>query len=1143
MAPPKKKKRAPAKKSKSKSTAAQEVIEIRGAWQNNLKGFDIDLPLNTLTVVTGPSGSGKSSFAFQTVYAEGQRRYVETFSPYTRQFFERMDKPQVDEIRGIPPAIAIEQVNLVRSTRSTVGTITEINDYLKLLFPRLARGYCPDTGEEVEPDSPESITVKAREAFKDQPVLITFGVPVPEKTKPETFFEFLQQQGYLRVLLFKKIYRTDDPDSYQRKTLPAIVDVIQDRVAPMRKGRFLEAVEAALSFGKGRLTLVEPEKMRRLSFSRGWHCPASDRELRPPTPALFSFNHPLGACPVCRGFGRTIAIDLDQAIPDKRLSIAGGVVKAFQGVRYSECQLDLERCALRRKLSLDLPFREMSKRDQDWILYGEKGDPEENWNRGDWYGLKGFFDWVEKKSYKMHVRIFLSRFRCYTRCPSCRGGRLQPEALNYRMADRTLPELWQLPVDELLPIIEGLTLPPRDPTTEMVWKEVVTRLSYLKRVGLSYLNLDRSTRSLSGGELQRVNLTTCLGASLVGTLFVLDEPSIGLHPRDTHRLIQIMQGLRDKGNTLLVVEHEEAVIRAADHLVDIGPGSGEQGGELVFAGDPKALLKKQRTASQAFGLTGRYLRGEEVIPVPKKRRKPKRGDHLRLVGAAQNNLQNIDVDIPLGVFTCVTGVSGSGKSTLVHDVLYQNLLRAKGQPTTEEVGDLGALKGFDKIDEVIMVDQSPLSRTPRSTPAVFTGAFEGIRKLFAETPDARSRALTMGYFSFNSGGGRCERCWGNGFEKIEMQFLSDIFVRCPECEGARYQKEVLEIHLDGKSISDVLQMSVREAIAFFSRFDDRKAKRIVDHSLTILEEVGLGYLRLGQPLNTLSGGESQRLKLVGHLVEHRRTPGKKSPLLIFDEPTTGLHFHDVAQLIRVFQKLAEQGKSLLVVEHHLDVIKCADHVIDLGPEGGVEGGQLVVAGTPEAVARCPESHTGAFLKPLLGMKSAALKVAETEEAKAFRRTLKADNDTITIRGAREHNLKNIDVSIPREKMVVVTGLSGSGKSTLAFDILFAEGQRRFLDSMSPYARQFAEQLEKPDIDHVSGLPPTVAIEQRISRGGGKSTVATVTEVYHFLRLLFAKAGTQYSPDSGLPVEVQSISSITTRLRKAAKHGPVRLLAP
>ncbi len=1120
-----------------------DVIQIRGVRQNNLKGFDLDLPLGKLTVVTGPSGSGKSSLAFDTIYAEGQRRYVETFSPYTRQFFERMDKPKVDAIHGIPPAIAIEQVNNIRSTRSTVGTITELNDYLKMLFPRLAEAACPECGRPVRPETPQSIQQELMTKHAGQQAMILFGIPVPAKTLTPDFFAFLQSQGYTRVLLFGEVIRTDEPESFGKRKLPAVVQVIQDRIVleASNTSRLTEALEAALRFGKGTCAarLDDKTNATTLSFSTDWRCADCDVKLPAPTPGLFSFNNPIGACPTCRGFGRTLGLDITKAMPDESLSIHQGLVKAFGGDTYKDCQADLVKCAKARGVDLNLPFDEFSKEDRKWLIEGERSDPEEAHRQGEWYGVRGFFKWQESRSYKMHVRIFLSRYRAYTTCPDCHGSRLKPEASHYRIDGKTLHDLWQLPVTDFLPFMDGLTVPESDRAARMLRDEIISRLSYMDRAGLGYLNLDRQTRTLSGGELQRVNLTTCLGASLVSTLFVLDEPSIGLHPRDIGRLIGVMEGLRDKGNTLLVVEHEESVMWAADNLIEIGPGRGDQGGDLVFHGPLHELEAKTGT------LTGDYLFGRKMIRVPNKRRRPKSGHAIRIQGARQNNLKKLDVTIPLGVFCAVTGVSGSGKSTLIHEVLYRNLLRQRGETVEDEPGKMKAILGGDKVGAVVMVDQSPLARTPRSTPAVYVGAFDSIRQLFAQTEEAKDDNRTVGFFSFNSGDGRCQRCMGNGFEKIEMQFLSDLYVSCPECEGRRYQPHALRYKLHGKSVTEILDLTVEEAVAFFGGMDSKRAASIVA-PFRLLCEAGLGYLKLGQPLNTLSGGEAQRLKLIGHLLEPN-TSDKKT-LFLLDEPTTGLHFDDIALLIKLLQRLVNEGHSLLVIEHNIEVIKCADWVLDLGPEAGAQGGELVAEGTPEEVARCERSWTGKFLTEALERSEQGGGVLrESEIAYGKRREERKsdhmDHSVISVRGAREHNLKNISVDIPREQLVVVTGLSGSGKSSLAFDLVFAEGQRRFLDSMSVFARTFVEQMEKPDVDLISGVPPTVAIEQRVSRGSGKSTVSTVTEVYHFLRLLFSKVGTQYCPDCDVPVEVQSINAITLAVAKLAKSNLCHILAP
>lgn len=1147
---PSQKKRASKKSPKSTSPASKaDAIEVRGARQHNLKGFDVDIPLGKLTVVTGPSGSGKSSLAFHTLYAEGQRRYVETFSPYVRQFFDRMDKPLVDRIDGIPPAIAIEQKNQIRTTRSTVGTLTEINDYLKLLFPRIAKGYHPRTGEEVAPDSPASATGITLENFADEAVLVTFPVPIPAETTSEDLFPFLQGQGYLRLLLPDgTIQRTDEPCTMDLLASEK-VQVIQDRLkaSTRNRSRLFEALEAALRLGKGECAVQSAETANKTTpktFSTSW------APLQKPTPALFTFNNPLGACPSCRGFGRVIGIDLQKAVPNHSLSIADGCVKPFQGERGEECQADLERLAPELGIDLQDPFRDLTPDQQDWVLYGEgngngRADAEQLWSEGKWYGVKGFFDWMETKAYKMHVRIFLARYRSYTECGDCRGRRLRPEALAFKIDGKTLPDLWRLPVEELASFIARVSTDYAsqvlaDKTLDLILSEVSSRLQYLLEVGLSYLTLDRPARTLSGGEIARVNLTTCLGTSLSQTLFVLDEPTVGLHPRDIQALIGVMHNLRDKGNTLLVVEHDEAVMLAADHLLDIGPRSGQHGGNLVYEGPPSPS-KAQKSTS----ITLPYLSGEKAIPHPEQRRSAK--SYLTLTGGSKNNLHNLDCSLPLNLFTCLTGVSGSGKSTLAYDLLYLNLARTLGQDTDEEPGYLHALdlpKGA--IQSVELVDQTPLAKTPKSTPAVYLGAFEAVRQLFTLTPDAKAAALKPGYFSFNSGAGRCERCWGNGFEKVEMQFLSDLYLTCPECEGKRYNQSALQYKYYDSSISEILNQTAEEFVTWSDEMlavaKSKKEQTLLKKAATLLHpliEVGLGYLKLGQPLNTLSGGESQRLKLCQLLGASsiQAIDSTPSSLLILDEPTTGLHLTDIEKLLLIFQRLVDSGHTLLVIEHNLDVIKAADHLIDLGPGAGTHGGKIVATGTPEQVSKT-KTHTGNFLAPLLGRKSATRKTAAKKAAK--RAPLK---NVISIHGARHHNLKNITLDIPRDEMVVVTGLSGSGKSTLAFDLVFAEGQRRFLDSMSPYARQFAEQLEKPDVDKISGLPPTVAIEQRVSRGGGKSTVATITEIYHFLRLLYAKLGTQHCPVSGQPVVSQTEDAILQTLLTKSRQSKLTLLAP
>jgi excinuclease ABC subunit A len=726
----------------------------------------------------------------------------------------------------------------------------------------------------------------------------------------------------------------------------------------------------------------------------------------------------------------------------------------------------------------------------------------------------------------MHVRVFLSRYRAYTECPDCQGTRLQPDALHFKILGKTLPELWHIPLDQLLFFFEGIATShaPLDKTTGLVLHEITSRLNYLCEVGLGYLSLDRQARTLSGGEIARVNLTTCLGSALTQTLFVLDEPTVGLHHRDIHRLTKVMHNLRDKGNTLVVVEHDEAVMHQADQLIDMGPEAGEHGGEITYQGPAK-------TNSKNKSLTLQYLSGKKSIPLPRKLRKTRA--HLSIKEASANNISNLSLDLPLGVFTCLTGVSGSGKSTLAHPIIYNNLARHFGLSIDDEPAP-AKITGIDELRGVELIDQSPLSRTPRSTPAVLLGAFEHIRQLLSLTSSAKRDHLTPGYFSFNSGSGRCQRCSGNGFEKVEMQFLSDLYLTCPECNGTRFTKAAESYRYHQKSVVDFLRLTASEAIEFLEGIEGLTNKENLllsktRKALQPLVETGLGYLRLGQPLNTLSGGEAQRLKLCRLLTS---TSGSVNTLLVLDEPTTGLHFSDIEKLLSVFHRLVDVGCSLLVIEHQADVIKNADHVIEIGPEAGLNGGQIVFEGTPKQLAK-KKTHTGLAI-------SDPIKV----EKKRASNNNPITNREISIHGLRHHNLKNIDATIPHNEFVVISGLSGSGKSTLAFDVIFAEGQRRFLDSMSPYARQFASQLEKPDLDLITGLPPTVAIEQRISRGGGKSTVGTVTETYHFLRLLYAKLGVQHCPQSGEPVISQTPEAIGAQLGKLLKkEKSLRLLSP
>ena len=1118
--------------------------------------------------MTGVSGSGKSSLVFDTLYAEGQRRYVETFSPYARQFLDRMDKPAVDRIDGIPPAIAIDQTNPVRTSRSTVGTMTELNDHLKLLFARAGELHCRNCGKPVRRDTAESIYADgmARAAAAGDPrVYVCFPVTVPKNFKEAEVRKLLESQGYSRI--HGRIH------SPQGDTL----EVVQDRLrlGNAERARVMESIETALRVGRGRITLNvvdvsvtdgqvettpvsrEPKTLQSWKYSIDLHCADCDLSYRDPVPSLFSFNSPVGACETCRGFGRIIGIDYGLVVPDESKSLAGGAVKPWQTKSYKECQDDLEKFAKKRDIPMDTPWYALTDAQKKWVIEGEG-----KWEKKVWYGAKRFFEWLETKSYKMHVRVLLSRYRAYTPCTTCSGSRLKPDALLWRVGGRNVHELVLLPLDRARDFFLSLKLPaPLDEAADLLLSEVRARFAYLCEVGLGYLTLDRQSRTLSGGEVQRINLTTALGTSLVNTLFVLDEPSIGLHPRDMQRVTQVMHRLRDAGNSLVVVEHDPQIMLAADRILDLGPGAGERGGEIVAFDTPAAIRANPRS------LTGQYLSGaKQVAPrsvapppsavvdkEPRARMVPALKT-IKLRGVREHNLKNVAVEFPLRRLVCITGVSGSGKSTLIEDVLYKALRKALGQPS-DAPGEFDRLDGAELVDDVVMIDQSSIGRTTRSNPASYVGAFDVVRELFANEATAKSRGYTAGTFSFNSGTGRCPTCTGNGFEHVEMQFLSDVYLRCPDCDGKRYRAETLEIRREGadgtrRNIAGVLDLTVTEALEFFK---DRSAVAV---RLQPLVDVGLEYVKLGQPVPTLSGGEAQRLKLAGHLAKAAAddTPSIRGKLFLFDEPTTGLHFDDVAKLLRAFRKLLKIGHSLLVIEHNLDVIRGADWIVDLGPEGGEGGGTIVVAGTPAQVEAHATSHTGAALREYeaalmvpgrgsRGSEPLTLRVAEPRPEPREPLPGTASSNSIVIHNAREHNLRSIDVEIPREAFTVITGVSGSGKSTLAFDIIFNEGQRRYLESLNAYARQFVQPAARPDVDAIYGIPPTVAIEQRTSRGGRKSTVATLTEIYHFLRLLYQKLGTQFCPTCDVAIEPQTSRSIAERLLRQHKGARVTLLAP
>ena len=1186
----------------------QGIIRIRGARQHNLKNLDLDIRTGELTVVTGPSGSGKSSLVFDTLYAEGQRRYVETFSAYARQFMDRMDKPAVDKVEGVPPAIAIDQTNPVRSSRSTVGTMTELNDHLKLLFARAGALFDRDTAQAVRHDSPESIYAellqrdKARQFFDGPPLeklapsggsavhkvtsvgailAVTFPVELPGSATPQEIEQWLSVSGFTRVQAQREVASVTGP----RKVLDVVAD--RFRLANTERARVVEAIEVALKHGSGRMSVypvLEDDNAQPLiwKFSTGLHCADSDIRYADPIASMFSFNSAVGACETCRGFGRVVGVDYGLVIPDDKKTLRAGAIKPMQTPAWQECQDDLMRHSEAAGIPRDTPWYKLTPEHQQWVINGSP-----NWNgkwNQHWFGIKRFFEYLETKAYKMHIRVLLSKYRSYTPCHACGGARLKTDSLLWRIGAKTdaddvlapakrfmpqgvkwtraqvealpglcLHDLMTLPIERLRRFFDRMaarqvraTKDGEAQALKLLFEEICTRLKYLCDVGIGYLTLDRQSRTLSGGEVQRINLTTALGTSLVNTLFVLDEPSIGLHPRDMSRIIVAMQRLRDAGNTLVVVEHDPAVMLAADRMIDMGPGPGERGGRIVFDGSTRDLCN-------ADTLTGAYLGGRKQVGMGFKRLVAANTPRLILEGATEHNLKSVSIEFPLNCLVCVTGVSGSGKSTLIQDVLHPALMRHFGK-ATETPGAFERLLGTDFLSEVVFVDQSPIGKTARSNPASYVGAWDAIREIFANAPLARQRGYTATKFSFNNGDGRCAMCGGSGFEHIEMQFLSDVYLRCQDCDGKRYRPEILEVMIErrsadtaqlaGMNVAAVLNLTVSEAALVFE--NDRDVLR----ALQPIIDVGLEYVKLGQPVPTLSGGESQRLKLAGFLAgaaksasASRQPLARRGTLFMFDEPTTGLHFDDIAKLMRAMRKLLGAGHSIIVIEHNLDVIRASDWLIDLGPEGGDAGGELVAVGTPEDVRQHLSSHTGKALREYEQALGLGSHVAMDSLAVRPPKVRPPVLDAIQIVNAKEHNLKSLSVNIPRGKFNVITGVSGSGKSTLAFDILFNEGQRRYLESLNAYARSIVQPAGRPEVDAVYGIPPTVAIEQRLSRGGRKSTVGTTTEVWHFLRLLFVKLGTQHCVNDGAAVAPQTPDSIAAQLLKTYRGQHIGLLAP
>jgi excinuclease ABC subunit A len=965
-----------------------DSIVVRGARVHNLKNIDFEIEHNTLTVVTGVSGSGKSSLAFDTIYAEGQRRYVESLSAYARQFLERIEKPDVDLIDGIAPAVAIKQKNSTRNPRSTVATATEIFDYLRLLFARVGRTYCLQCGQEVKKDTVDEVADRVLALGEDTRVHVLFPIqthiPAAEEKEPKKsrakkkaaesrlptdaisdamrarLFD-LRKRGFNRLFQNGQVFEFSTPESLLDIDFSEPVFGLVDRlvVSADQRSRIVDAIEIA--YREAGEVIFETaardgEASQRLRFSQRFECKHDGSRYEEPEPRLFSFNNPYGACPRCQGFGNTIDFDLDLVIPDKGRTLNEGAIEPWTKPKYKPLFSELKRFARQTEIPLDVPWYDLDAEQQRLIVDGGRG----------FGGVRGFFQHLERKKYKLHVRVFLSRYRGYSLCSACGGSRLRAEARQVKIEGKNICQVCSMTVEEAAHFFSQLTLSPQQAAiAEKLLIELRERLRFLNEVGLEYLTLDRLASTLSGGEAQRIQLATSLGSRLVGTLYVLDEPSIGLHSRDTHRLIKILHDLRDLGNTILVVEHDPDIMRAADRILDLGPGAGENGGKVVGAGTYTEIIKMPHS------LTGRYLADELHIQIPPKRREP--GSHkLRITGARAHNLKRIDLEIPLGMLVAITGVSGSGKSSLLHDVLYQALATAKRQANGSASNAIlwDSIEGDEFLDEVVLVDQSPIGRTPRSNPVTYIKAFDIIRELFASLPEAKKRGFPAGHFSFNVPGGRCENCQGDGTVTVEMQFLADVELICDECKGTRYKQQVLEIHYKGKNIHEVLNLTIREALKFFA-----EVPRLTE-KLRVLDEVGLGYLRLGQSATTLSGGEAQRMKLAAHLQPGTRPvtrhaeggdlPKRKRRMLyIFDEPTTGLHFDDVSKLLSAFRRLIDAGGSIVVIEHNLEVIKTADWVIDLGPEGGDRGGNLVGSGPPEAIAELTNSYTGQYLRRVL----------------------------------------------------------------------------------------------------------------------------------------------------------------------------------
>ncbi|WP_394832080.1 excinuclease ABC subunit UvrA [Pendulispora rubella] len=1101
-------------------------VVLRGARTHNLRNVDLTLSPGQLVAITGRSGAGKSSLALDTLYAEGQRRFVESFSPYARQFLERLERPPIEQLDPIAATVAVDRRAPIKSSRSTLATMADLEPYFAGLFAREAVPTCPDCGVDAVATTPE----QAARALVNKVGKARATVSYPIRAEdPEHFFELrenLVRDGYRRLMVGGTVRDIDEVRPSEATAPDIRVEVLLDRlvVRPEDQRRLQQAIELAWERGEGRAELrVEPtgELFAEAANShvpvvRGLSCPKCARAFEPARPALFSYNSPLGACEACRGFGRTIEIDWDKVIPDPRKSIEDGAIKAWAGSSAEWERGVLMKYCKQQRIPVDVAWEKLSAKQRTQVIEGEG-----TWNEGKYPGVRAWFKWLESRTYKMHVRVFLSRYRDYVACTSCSASRLNKTALAYRVGSLNLADWHALAVTDALARVRDIVV--RDPQGKRLREELAARLGYLDAVGLGYLTLDRQARTLSGGEAQRAGLTTALGASLTGALFVLDEPTVGLHACDVPALAQVMRRLSDAGNTVLVIEHDAEVVRACDRVLELGPGAGKEGGRILFDGTPSALAKRKDlpTGRALSGLSGAGGRTKIVAT-----------ERLSIKGARTNNLRDVSVDIPLGVLCVVTGPSGSGKSTLVEEILYRSVARNLGDSQVPRPGEHDGITGAEPIARACLVDQAPLGRTARGNAATYTKAWDRFRALFAATAEAKERDFTASHFSFNVGGdstrsGRCEACSGEGYETVEMQFLADVTLLCAVCQGKRFRPEVLAVKYRGYDISQVLEMTVSEALRIFDPPSQRDY--VLQRALEPVVRVGLGYLPLGQPLSMLSGGEAQRLKLARALTEPAQ-----GTLFVIDEPSAGLHAEDTVSVIGALSSLVEEGASVVVVEHDLDVIRAADWVIDLGPGAGPYGGNIVAQGTPEDMAAC-DTKTGIALRDRPSRRPANVPVPTPVPA--------APVNAVTVERAHEHNLKSVSCKIPHGSLCVITGPSGSGKSSLAFDVVFAEGQRRFMETLTPYARQFLPMLPRPDVERVTGVPPSIALEQRLTRAGSNSTVATVTEVAHYLRLLYAKVGELHCPKCDAVVAAVSADELFSRLASEHGRGKHRVWAP